>query len=150
MLLAAESPLSEWVWWLASVDTFLSLVAAFFAGWAWLKTTELIRTNREARERKEAQIAITLSDQESNPPRQWTAPYRPRRDQLSRAELMGILGVYAGGPRYELSQIRETLESGELDRVLNGEQNEFRIPCTTAEFDGFQRLISAATLEQTA
>lgn len=49
-------------------------------------------------------------------------PYRIRRDQLSRQELIGVLAMYkADDKRFDPAIFRNAIESGELDRVLNGE-----------------------------
>ena len=47
-------------------------------------------------------------------------PYKPRRDQLSRGELVGILGLYYGKERFDPDMLRPILENGRLNQVLEG------------------------------
>jgi hypothetical protein len=49
-MLLAEFSFSQILPWLSSIDTIISLAAAIFAFVTWLRTTEFIRANREARE----------------------------------------------------------------------------------------------------
>jgi CRISPR-associated protein Csx3 len=111
--------------WSDRVTIVLSLVAAVFSVWAWIRTTELIRTNRLAAERRRAEITIRFraTDTETGQSQTLDLPYRPRRDQLSRAELTGIISFYYGQPRFDPCTLRDLMESGQWSRVLAGDMD---------------------------
>jgi hypothetical protein len=79
-------------------------------------------------------------------------PFKPRRDQLSRGELVGILGLYFGKDRFDADMLRPILENGLLNRVLEGaleestsdESLEIEVPLNS--FQQFKQKISPNTL----
>ena len=121
------------------MTTLWSLLAAVFAIWAWLKATELLAANRVAAKRRKAEITlrfICLDDDGKTKCDPVVLPYKPRRDQLSRAELAGIISFYYGEPRFDPSILRRVMEDGSLNRVLAGELDDsdadetLEIPCS--------------------
>jgi len=50
-------------------------------------------------------------------PRSLDLPYKPRRDQLSRPEVLGIMGMHYGPDRFPPEIVRPMLECGTLTNV---------------------------------
>lgn len=59
-------------------------------------------------------------------------PYEPARGQLTRAELLGILGIYGGKERFDANLLLTLLESGDLNKVTKGDTDTLRIPSSQA------------------
>ncbi len=142
---------SVWMW-SDRITIVLSLVAAVFSVWAWVRTTELIRSNRLAAERRRAEITIRFRalNRQSGQMQTLDLPYRPRRDQLSRAELTGIISFYYGQPRFDPAILRGLMESGHLSHVLAGdlvgtEDELLAIDCSSEMFAA----IAAANMGET-
>ena len=123
------SSLEPWWDFLSRIDLLIGLVsvliAAVFAVRTFMQTTTLLEANRRASRRREAPIRILLRRQRlaAEPGldvEQVELPYRPRRDQLSRAELLGVLGLYYGRERFDPTLLLPILHDGTLNRVLAG------------------------------
>lgn len=105
------------------LDRFTILIAAFsalFAWWAWVRSTQLLKVNRISAERRKAAITIRLMTIVNGNTKTLDLPYKPRRDQLSRAEVVGILGLYYGERRFSPTVLRPILENESLSRVIEG------------------------------
>ena len=162
-LFAAISDLA-WLWSdrvMTIIGLIGALTAAAFSVRNWFNTSTLFEANRLQNEerrkleaRQKAPITIRLlctpsnsaetSSADSTRPRTLELPYKPRRDQLSRSELMGILGTYYGQERFPPKQLVETvLSNGSLNRVLAGENDLddsdeiLEIPCPPEVFQSF-------------
>lgn len=117
------------VWlWLDRATIVIALVAAVFAGLTWVKATRLVKASRTAEAKRRAPITIRLvrSAEENCLARNencktFDLPYKPRRDQLSRQELTGLLSFYYGEPRFDPTIVRRVLENGSLAKVLAGD-----------------------------
>lgn len=95
-------------------------VSAVLSGLAWLQSTELLKINRISAERRKAAITIRLATVVDGNTKTLDLPYKPRRDQLSRAEVVGILGLYYGERRFSPAVLRPILENESLSRVIEG------------------------------
>lgn len=135
--------------WSDRVTIVLSLVAAVFSFKAWARTSDLIRANRLAAERRRAEITIRFRVKNAETGRAETLdlPYRPRRDQLSRAELTGIISFYYGQARFDPAILRQLMEDGQLSHVLAGdlygpEDELMTIDCSEEMFAAIQTAIA--------
>ncbi len=109
-------------WTMADVLTTLAgVVAAGFSIAAWLQTTELLKSNRETKAMKSALISIILRASFPNAEiKTVELPVKPRRDQLTRGEFLGIIGMF-GDKRFEPTAFRKCIESGHFYQILAGE-----------------------------
>jgi len=108
----------ETIWlWMDRFTILTAATAAVFSLMAFVISLRLRKSQKLAEAKRRAPITIRLIHQDQH----LALPYRPRRDQLSRQEIMGLLSLYYGKQRFEPSIIQRVLESGELDRVLAGE-----------------------------
>ena len=115
----------ETIWLTLDRATILIATAsAVFAWLAWLRSTELFEVNRRAAERRKAAITIQLETEVEGKTRLLELPYKPRRDQLNRQEVLGILGMYHGPERFPPEIVRSMLESGALERVIEGKLDD--------------------------
>lgn len=116
------------VWFcIDTIATLAGLLAAFFSFKNWMRTTQLLKSNREAFERQKAPITIKLRTPDPSVVEGYdevTIPYHPRRDQLSRSELVGILGLYYGKDRFPSQPLIPMLQHGTLNRVLEGASSD--------------------------
>lgn len=65
----------------------------------------------------------------------WIAPYRPLRRHLTRAELLGVLGMRG---RFELSRLPEIfVEGGEFERATLGLADSVVVPASAEELRHF-------------
>ena len=111
----------ETLWLVLDRATILiAVMSAVFAWRAWMRSTELFQANRTAAERRRAAITIQLATEVDGNTRVLELPYKPRRDQLGRQEVLGILGMYHGHERFPPKIVRSMLESGALERVIEG------------------------------
>ena len=128
----------ETLWLVLDRATILiAVMSAVFAWRAWMRSTELFQANRTAAERRRAAITIQLATEVDGKSRLLELPYKPRRDQLGRQEVLGILGMYYGHERFPPEIVRSMLESAALERVIEGkledsnsdEQLIINVPC---------------------
>ena len=102
-----------------------------------MRSTELFQANRIAAERRKAAITIRLVCDMDRERKSLDLPYQPRRDQLNRQEILGIMGMYHGQDRFPPDMVRPMLESGLLEKVIEGkledsssyELLEIKVPC---------------------
>ena len=124
-------------WFVGAFSDWLAVVTTVVAVLAWRKT-RLIRQQQEADERRRSEpirlILVRKTDK-----REHVLEYQPRRDQASRGELLGILGMYSGSGRFESSHLVPLLESGEFSRMIDGSQNELRFPVSAEDFERFSK-----------
>lgn len=102
----------------------IAAVSAVLSGFAWLRSTELLKANRISTERRRAAITIRLMSVVDGNTKTLDLPYKPRRDQLSRAEVVGILGLYYGERRFSPAVLRPILENESLSRVIEGKLDD--------------------------
>ncbi len=146
-----------WVW-AGRVSTIIGLLSLFVTIYysfnTWRKTSSLFADNRKLMERQKVierrlkeRITLILVEVDKDfckTGENVVLPYKPRRDQLSRAELIGILGTYNGEKRFDSKMLAPILIDGSLSRVLAGEDQSsdwdetLRIPCPSDVFKGFQ------------
>jgi hypothetical protein len=113
--------MDETAWlWLDRITIVSAFLAAVFSIATWLGTQWLRKAKRQAEARRRAPITIRLKAGD----RLFDLPYQPRRDQLSRSELSGLLSFYHGPDRFDPVIMRRVLESGELNRVLADDRPE--------------------------
>ena len=118
-------------------SSLIGIVSAVFAALAWRKA-RLIRQERLEADRARAEpIRLTLVRKSDNT--EHTLDYRPRRDQATRNEILGILGMYYGQPRFDSSKLVSMLESGSFDRMISGEVSELRLVVSDDEFNRFRQ-----------
>lgn len=115
----------ETLWlYLDRFTILIATVSALFAWWAWVRSTQLLKANRIAAERRMAAITIRLVTLVDGQCMMLELPYKPRRDQLSRAEIVGILGLYYGEQRFSPAVLRPILDNGSLNRVIEGKLDD--------------------------
>ncbi|TVQ04254.1 MAG: hypothetical protein EA381_00510 [Planctomycetaceae bacterium] len=113
--------MDETAWlWLDRITIVSAFLAAVFSIATWLGTQWLRKAKRQAEARRRAPITIRLKAGD----RLLDLPYQPRRDQLSRSELSGLLSFYHGPDRFDPVIMRRVLESGDLNRVLADDRPE--------------------------
>lgn len=128
--------------WLANIAAFVGILSALFSA---INTYKIKRDLKTTREREAQSIKIRLRLQVDDENKLLELPVQVRRGDLTRAELMGILGTLpisqelkVPQPRYQLSYLStpavlqqiEDLRESENDLVLT-------IPCSQAEFEQF-------------
>jgi hypothetical protein len=116
---------------------FISIVSAVFAGLAWRKARQIRQVQAEEERRRSGHIRLILADEQTG--EEHVLGYRPRRDQATRAEVLGILGMYSGETRFESSKLVPILEGGEFDRMISGSTSELRFRVSGDDFERLRR-----------
>ena len=119
------------------VAALIGIVSAVFVVLAWRKARQIRRAQADEERRREEHIRLILVDDRTS--EQHVLGYRPRRDQATRAEVLGILGMYSGEGRFESSKLVPTLESGEFDRMISGSSSELRFRVSADDFERLKR-----------
>lgn len=128
----------EFIWlWLDRCTILVAACSAVFACWAWGRSKQILDSSRRAAARRREPITIRLVVDDD---RTLDLPYRPRRDQLSRVEVLGLLGMYYGPDRFPAQFFEPVLRDGSLSRVIEGKLDSdldeiLRIPVTSEIFD---------------
>lgn len=106
---------------------------------------QIILTRREAqaRERLEnEEITVGLRCVDG---RWLVLPYRSRRKHLTRGEVAGIVGMFAGGRRFTLPGMAQVFLDGSFDAILSGRGNVLWIEdVSVEEFDSFSKEVEKA------
>jgi hypothetical protein len=114
---------------LFNLGVFLATVVPVLLTW-W--NTRSIRRRDQLRSRL---INLVL---ESPTKQRRVLPCAVLRSQFSRAELVGIFGMYAGKDRFDANQdiqLLPLLERGTFNDVLEGRRDELTIPCSESFFN---------------
>lgn len=112
--------------WITKAVTIITMLASLRAWWIARKQAELQRIAAQL-------VQIQVSDGTHI----HVFAYSPRRSQLSRAELLGIIGMEVGGGRFTLNLLTEIFTGGAFERVLNGTSSILSIPCSEEEMEQF-------------
>lgn len=131
-----------------AVKWFLKAWGEWFEAFAWLGTTmtsvlawwnsSQARKEASAREKIGSQlisIVLTSGDEEVQ------LPCSPRRKDVSRGELMGLVGTFYGAGRFNFPNMATLLSSGKLQEVQNGSSSELRIEIPGEDLQKFKAFI---------
>ena len=122
--------------WLTEGAKVLAPIASLAASsWTLLNTARILLAQKKREKMENTPIMIVLMGETD-----YILPYRPLRKTLSRAEVMGVLGMSAPGQRVVLSSLNDVFVNGSFDQVLSGKTNVLVIPVSQAEmiqFTGF-------------
>ena len=107
---------------------------------------QIILTRREAQarerlENEEVTVGLRCSDG-----RELVLPYRSRRKHLTRGEVAGIVGMFAGGGRkFVLPGLAQVFLDGTFDAILSGRGNVLWIEeASVEEFEAFSKEVEKA------
>ncbi len=115
------------------VGTFLAAMAS------WILTLKGLKEARKREELQNSSITIYLVCEE----KEIQLPYAPLRRQLSRAEILGVLGMVSGGVRFDIPGLTTLFTSGEFDKMMKGETKALYITCPLKEFELFSQKLNA-------
>ena len=117
----------------------LSVIGAFYAFFAWLQAKANNRQITREQERMNSRIKVILTEIVSK--RQIVLPVHLRRLELTRAELLGRIGMIPRKNKSEffvLSYLNSSSFFQELNRIQASSQEEnLLIPCSSSEIDQF-------------
>jgi hypothetical protein len=125
--------LSQIVGFLSAV---IGIVSALFAAMAWWKARAIRREQLDMERLRSEAIRLTLVRESDGA--EHTLDYCPRRDQATRNEILGILGMYFGQTRFDSSKLVPVLESGDFDRMISGEVGELKFVVSDDDFIRFE------------
>jgi hypothetical protein len=115
----------------------IGIFSGVFALLAWRKARQIRQVQADEDRRRSEPIRLILENEQTQEGH--VLGYRPRRDQATRAEILGILGMYYGEPRYESSKLVPILESGDFDRMISGSTSELRFRVSKDDFERFRK-----------
>lgn len=124
---------------IARITDFIALFGALFAFMAWVNTRIIkIRATREL-ERQNKSIDIYLLDTHLG--EKYKVNSHLRRAELTRAEVMGILGLIPTvnpGRRYHLDYLHSDRFHIQINKALDAKDDyDFIIPCSHREIGQF-------------
>lgn len=129
----------EVVFILALTADTIGIVGAVFAALAWLWAKRNNQRENKEKERLNQRIPVVLKSTESN--RSLELPVHFRREELTREELMGRIGMLPlkdGGWGFSLDYLRKPNFLEEINRISVSDIEEtFIIYCTDNEIDQF-------------
>ena len=121
------------------IADMLSVIGAFYAFFAWLQAKANNRQITREQERLNSRIKVILMENVSK--RQIVLPVHLRRLELTRAELLGRIGMIPRKNKSEffvLSFLNSSSFFQELNRIQASNQEEdLVIPCTSDEIEQF-------------
>ena len=117
----------------------LSVVGSVFAFFAWLQAKINSKQMTKEKERMNSRIKVILVESISN--RKIVLPVPPRRLELTRAELLGRIGMIPRKNKSEffvLSYLNSTSFFQELNRIqASNKEEDLIIPCSSKEIEQF-------------
>ena len=119
------------------VAALIGILSAVFVVLAWRKARQIREAQAGEERRRSGHIRLILSNEKTG--EEHVLGYRPRRDQATRAEVLGILGMYSGEVRFESSKLVPILESGEFDRMISGSTSELQFQVSADDFERLKR-----------
>ena len=125
---------------LAIIADVVGIFAGIFAFGAWWQSRKLRKETHREQERLQQPIRVTikLSDGKS----ELQLPVHLRRGELSRAEVLGRIGMLPmkkTGDRFEILYFNSPDFFSELDRLQQSEgEDTLTIVCSKDEFDRFE------------
>lgn len=105
--------------WVTALSFLISVPGFGFTLWTLIRMRS--DAERARRGREEISISVRFGDAAE---RLW---YRPRRSQVTRGELLGIIGMFGGSERFEPAGLIQTIQD-ELKRVEDGKSDHLTIP----------------------
>lgn len=132
----------DWLWTGANGICTITGVMSAYTLWS---TRKYSRSSKL----KSSMIKIIVTTQTGEGQKELCLPFETRRDQLSRAELQGLLGMYFKAGQYDRDGIRECVETGALNQVLAGTlkgdaRDRLRIRMTKVDFETIRSAIAAS------
>lgn len=121
---------------IGNISDVISLGTLLFAGFTWKKARSIRKAQQDDLRQRAEPIQLILI-QDGNSAERHPLGYRPRRDQATRNEILGILGMYSGEQRFDSSRLVPLL-SGEFARMVAGATNELHF---TVKKEDYERLV---------
>ena len=117
------------MWFIELAKTLAPVAGLAASCWTLINTGKILWLARKREKLENERITIVISCPEVDV----VLDYKPQRKTLSRAELLGILGMHSSGGRFTLSKLPKVFTSGQFDRIMSGEESVLRIEASEAE-----------------
>jgi hypothetical protein len=117
----------------------LAVYGAVVSTFSWIKTRDIRAEQVAEQERRGQSIELVLEDCDSGACLE--LPARPRRDQCTRSEILGILGTMRGEKRLDTAVLSKVFWSGEYSDMLEGRTNTLRCKVTPEDYAEIKRVI---------
>ncbi len=122
-----------------NTSTIFGLLGSIFALFAWIQAGIISRNIKKEKERLNQEIKIVLQGDDDD--HVISLPLALRRRELTRSELLGLLGMLPmknKGKRYEIRFLNTADFREAMSRVQDAtEETVMTIPCTNKEIDQF-------------
>jgi len=119
----------------------IGVLSGVFALLAWFNTIRIRRDQQREQQRLDEKVRLRLSSRDGTRVR--NLPGAMRRDEVTRAEVLGWIGMLpmkVTGKRYEIAYLNEADFLDQLSQVQTGRgETLLRIYCTADEFAQFAK-----------
>lgn len=117
----------------------IGVLGAIFATLAWINTRKIRKESAKERERKNQKVKVILKNYDTN--KTLVLPVELSREEFSRAELLGRIGMIPmknPKERFAINYFHSKEFYQQLDQVRTGSgEHDFVIPCTENELNQF-------------
>lgn len=125
---------------LNTIGSWASIAGTFFALMAWIQSWRISKRMKDEEIRKNQKVTILLQ-QGNDKGNKYPLPYSLRRDELTRAEVLGRIGMIKmkdSGKRFEISYTNTAEFFGKISEIKHGHgEQSLCILCTESEYEQF-------------
>ena len=120
---------------LGTISDIIGIGGAIFAFFGWMSNRNLRAQLAAEQKRMNEYVRIVLSLK--SPTKEVTLPFKVLRRLLTRAEVLGLIGMIRPGTRFSLAYIGTADYLEQIDRLIAGNGGKLVIECSEDELSQF-------------
>lgn len=122
--------------WLSGTADSIGILGALFALLAWLQSRRVRQHLEREQQRQNRKVIVVLQ----HGGERLELPVELRRAEVTRAEILGRLGMIRSGQRFDLAYLNNADFLRQINAIIDGSGDALvTIPCTKEEFEQFHR-----------
>ncbi|MCA9258968.1 MAG: hypothetical protein KDA61_07200 [Planctomycetales bacterium] len=119
---------------LSDLHTVMGVLSSTLSAGTLVFSILLWKRNRDAERRRGAPIRLLVTADDC---KTLQLPFKPPRSQLSRGELLGILGMFAGPHPFDPAPVNAAFARGDWERAKAGDVDELCFHFDVATYERF-------------